>query len=920
MRNGPDGRFSENGPPDDLHDRVTPPELPWGVVDRSRLFARMNEAVEHPITTVTGPAGSGKTQLLTSWARSAQCPLRCAWLTVERADTDPQVFWPAVMAALARVRTRDRSAAGPADSATPVVEALLTIEHPLALVLDDVHLVEGSAVEPELVHLVRHLPSRVRLVLSGRYLPELPLARLRVERKLCALTGRDLAFTLSESAAMLAESGVELSEKTVSTLCERTEGWSAGLRLATMSLMDGSPSDELLREFGGEHVEVADYLLSEVLARLPADVADFLLRTSICERLTGELAAELTGRADSTELLRWMTRHNVFTTAENPRQVWFRYHPMLGELLRSRLDRLGVATVRELHRMASCWYSAHAMPVEAFDHALRAQRWEHAMTILNDRWLSMYLDGKLVMLRNLIDRVPAEHLAESELRDVRAAVELALGEVGHDAVDSSLTGAGFDSYINDTATESGQQVESAAHEPANPAGIARLVDEASSGPSPSPAALVVALERARLAGDLVSAVCTARRLIALSESDEYGTTTMAGDLKALALQQLGVTEFWAGRRTDSEAHLREALSVAADNGRPYVQLGCQGQLVGVLTPQNRLSAALRESEDAVALVHERGWEFTGAAAELWHALGWAAYMRGDLDLAEQYLEGAEVAVRRQDAAVTTTVLLVRGLIAALKGRNREALGLLDSGVQVMSRLKARYVFSDYLLVERARLRLASGDVAGTRALLDQHPADPTGPVHLIIAKAELLVNDGNRGQAIELLEPAIRAGQGLADQHLQAMVLLALLRRQHGDEAAGVATVLEAIEIAAPERLVQPFLQFGEPVEGLLRAAERQGNPDREFIDLVRTCTSWVSRATAEPHPPDRTAAFTDPPTERELDVLRALDGFATLPEISSNLFVSVNTLKSHLRSLYRKLGVASRRDAVISGRSQGLL
>ncbi|RCW45874.1 LuxR family maltose regulon positive regulatory protein [Halopolyspora algeriensis] len=920
MRHDTEVRSVEAGAPGDLFDRTRVPELPSGVVNRSRLFHRLGEATAYPITTVTGPAGWGKTQLLTSWVRSPECSLSCAWLTVEHSDTDPRLFWPAVMSAVARARTRDRAAGGAVDSVAPVVEALLAIEEPLLLVLDDVHLFERSAVESELVRLVQHLPPQVRLVLSGRYLPTLPMARLRVEHKVYALTGKDLAFTFGESAAMLAESGVDIPEQVASVLCERTEGWSAGLRLAALSLLDGLPAEDLLHEFGGEHMEVAEYLMAEVLSRLPPDVEDFLLKTSICGRLTGDLAAELTGRDDSMELLRWMARHNLFTTAENPRQVWFRYHPMLGELLRSRLDRLGSNAVRKLHRSASSWYAAHDMPSEAFDHAVRAEDWAPAENLLGDRWLSMYLDGKLMTLRELIDRLPAERVAGSELADVRTAVGLALGDGNHNTTDSALTGAGFDSYTGPAAVPVTQRMEAAAHEPAKPAGIEKLIDEAGTESPSSAPALVVALERARLAGDLVAAVCIARRLIALSESDEYRGSATASDLQALALQQLGVTEFWAGRRTDSEAHLREALSVALDNGRAYVQLGCRGQLVGVLTPQNRITDALREADDALTLVREHGWEFTGAAAELWHALGWAAYMRGDLDLAEQYLDGASVAVRRQDAAVSTTVLLVRGLIVGLKGRKRDALAMLESAAQVMARLRARYVFADYLLVERARLRLAIGDVAEARALLEEYPDDPGGPVHLTIAKAELLASDGQPEPAIQLLDPAIRIGQGLTDQRLQAIVLLALLQLQGGNEQAAVTTAAEAIQVAAPEQLVQPFLQFGKPVARLLSAAERNGSPHRDFTDLIRARATSLWPVNAGPQLHAGGVDVEEPPTERELEVLQALDGLATLPEISAAMFVSVNTLKSHLRSLYRKLGVGSRRGAVERGRSLGLL
>ncbi|ODU06693.1 MAG: hypothetical protein ABS81_04230 [Pseudonocardia sp. SCN 72-86] len=895
------------------------PDLPGGVVARPRLFRLLSDALACPIVTVTGPAGWGKTQLLASWVRSPHCPLKAAWLSVERSDGDPRVFWPAVMAAVSRSRQDPRDAPQPVDSVSPVLEALLSVEQPLLLILDDVHLVEGSAVESELARLVRMLPPRVRVVLSGQYLPTLPLAKLRVERRVFSITGKDLAFTTAESAAMLAESGVEVSEHVAETLRDRTEGWSAGLRLAALSLIDGLPPEELLNHFGGDHIEVADYLMSEVLSRLPVDVEDFLLRTSVCDRLTGELAAELTGRQDSAELLKWMARHNVFTTADGPRQTWFRYHAMLGELLRSRLDQLGAATVQRLHLTASSWFSAHRMPVEAFEQAVRAEHWTSAAAILKDAWLAMYLDGKLVQLRELIDRLPHAIAAESELDDVRSAVGLAVGDASVSPGEGELTGAGFDSY-HAAAPLPPLHVEAAARESLDPIPLEEMAAASGRWHRPTLPKLVVDLERARLGGDLVAAVAAAQQLVRLADSGDLEHVVHASDVRALTLQQLGMTEYWAGRRADAEAHLREALAEAADNSRAYVQLGCLGQLVLVLTAQNRLTEAMKESEAALALVHEQGWEFTGAAAPLWYALGWATFVRGELDVAEQHLEGAAVAVRRQDAAISTTLLLARGMINQIRGRTRDALGLLEEACRVMSRLRARYVFGDYIIGEQARLRVAIGDISGARAILEHYPQDPAGPIHLSIAWAELLSGEKKTQEATGILELATRTGQGLVDQHTQALILLALLRDHAGDDKRAVDTIAEAVALAAPEQFVQPFLVFGRPIERLLRAASRLPGADHAFVERVLARAEVLWPVATPSGRTGRTEVLDQQLTARELQVLGSLDSLASLPEISASLFVSVNTLKAHLRSLYRKLGVGSRREAVTKARSLGII
>ncbi|WP_418057459.1 LuxR C-terminal-related transcriptional regulator [Pimelobacter simplex] len=880
-------------------DRTTIPDLPGGVVDRPRLFRMLNESLRHPVVTVTGPAGWGKTQLLASWVRSPYCAMPAAWLSVDPSDTDPQVFWPAVMAAVSRIRGPVPEGDRTFDSVAPVAEALLGVEDSLVLILDDVHLLQGSPVGTGLAGLVRMLPPQVRVVLSGQYLPELPLAKLRVERRVGMITGRDLAFTVDETAEMLAESGNLVPAPVAAELHDRTEGWSAGLRLAVLSLLDGLAPEDLLSQFGGDHVEVADYLMSEVLSRLPENVEDFLLRTSICDRINGDLARELTGRADSAELLRSMALRNVFTTSDGPRQTWFRYHTMLSELLRSRLPSLGPEAVEDLHLRASAWFEAHDMPRQAFDHAARARRWDRARDLLMSQWLPMYLDGKLVSIAELVDRLPSEVAADPGVRQVRAAVGLALGDGHLSPGEEALSGAGFAAYTSDD----------------DPAHL--VVADRADLTIPE---LVVDLERARLAGDLSAVVRAAQRLVAHADASAHRDAATASDLRALAFQHLGITEYWAGRRDDAEAHLREALAEATGSGREYVQLGCLSHLVLVLTVQNRLTEGMRATDAALALVSARGWEITGAAAEVWHALGWVAYLRGDLDLAEKHLTGATLAVRRQDAAVVATVLLVRGLTASLRGRKREALTLLDEARTAMSRVREHYVFDDYVVGEQARLRLAVGDAAGARRVLDRHPAVPDGPVHLSVASAELLVHDGDLPGAVALLERATKAGQGLIDQHLQALVLLALLHDRSGDEWKAVATLCAAIALAAPEGYVQPFVQFGRPIERLLHAAAPHATAHRAFVSRLLDQHEGLWSAADAPRPPGAGDSLAEPLTERELEVLRALNSDASLAELSDALYISVNTLKAHLRNLYRKLDVGGRHQAVAKAKALGLV
>ena len=899
-----------------VSDRTVLPTLPDGVVNRPRLFTILESALSCPVVTVTSPAGWGKTQLLSSWLGSPDRQGRVAWLSIDRADTDPQVFWPAVMAALSDVWQETDSVDGQAVSDASVIGALERVNEPLVFVLDDVHLLHNSAVVPGLARLLRVLPPLVRIVLSGQFLPELSLAKLRLEQRVISITSRELAFNASETAEMLATSLIDLPETSVSALSARTEGWPAGLRLAVLSLQDGLHPSELFDQFGGEHVEVREYLSAEVFSHLSPETEDFLLRTSICERLTGDLANALTGREDGTELLRWLTRHNVFTISDG-RQAWFRYHTMFSELLRGRLERLGAETVRELHLTASSWFSAHEMPVEAIDHAALAGDTAGTAVILMESWLSMYLDGKHVSLGEVIDRLPIGVNAWPSVAYVRAAVHLAFG-------DSAFSGNGrgpFPHTVNDAGIdELRTRLRSLWGEPGD--SLVKANGMSVSNPSqflPSIPVIVVDLMSARLIGNLEGARVAAQQLLDLSESHDLRASPTALDLRALALEQLGMTEYWAGRWADAELHLRDAFIEAKSNGRAYVELGCLAQLVLVLTIQNRLTEALAEAESAIALVRQRNWEVTGPAAELWHALGWVAYLRGDLDLAEKHLEGASLAVRRQDASVGATVLLARGLTANLRGRKEEALALLAESHQAMEKHHGRYVFEDYVIGEEARIKVAIGDVIGARALLAPYPDDPSGPIHLSIARTEILLNENRRDAALTHLEEAARLGQGLTDQRLQALVLLALLQSDAEDRIRSKRTMLEALELAEPEGYIQPFVQFGRAIEPLLRAIAADSKSRHPFINSIldHGRLIWISKKPVRAKPYSGGILQT---TEREMEVLRALDSLASLAEISESLFISSNTLKAHLRSLYRKLDVGSRRAAVKKAQTIGLI
>lgn len=867
-----------------LDAKISVPRPLSGVVERPRLFALLDEAVRLPVTTLAAPAGSGKTQLLASWVPGIE--YRVAWLTLDHSDGDPWRFWTGVLTALRRVVPETEStllstlSPAPDNGYSPavlpalVVDALAELTSPVLLVLDDIHALEDSSAAEGLSFLMSHLPPPVRLVLCGTHLPQLPRARLRLEGRLATVPSGALAFTEDEAEALFLHAGVEVDAELVTELTRRTEGWSAGLRFAALTGAEGGLALDkgMLTE---AEFETSEYLVTEVMRHLPAEVQHFVLHSCVCERISGGLGDHLTGRSDGAAILRWLAGRNVFTVGTDDGSDWYRYHAVFAAMLRRQLDTSGAPSAVELHRRASEWLADAGLVVESFDHAVRGQVWDRARQTLSRSWLSMYLGGELVTLRDMLDRLPpatdGQGQEDSRLRRIAG---LALGEP-----DAGTT-----------------------------------EDAGSEGRTLTDHVLTLILSRSR--GDLVTARAAALALHRLAEDPSCPHDT-ATDIRALALHELGVTEYWAGERAEAEKHLREALTAARVGERDYVALGCISQLVGVLTAQDRLDDALQVAADGVELARRRGWEQTAATAELWHALGWINYLRDNLDDADHYLDQSDEAAGEADSAVRATIKLVRALVLSQRGQKRRALAHLEDAAHAIECLREPHIFAAYVEAETARLLLALGQVGAVRRALSAEP-EPGESVHLSIARAELLISDSRAEVAWRLMRRAVEEGSGFLDQRIQARVLLAVLEGQEQGMRSGLVVMTEAVELAATERMIQPMLQFGPRVDRMLEVLERRQSRHHDFIVEVRAHIAASVTAAYRTRPAD--SGLEEPLTAREAEVLARLDGMDTLPEIAAELFVSVNTVKAHLRSLYRKLGVHGRREALSRAEELGLL
>jgi LuxR family maltose regulon positive regulatory protein len=350
---------------------------------RFRLIDRLNQGMAQKLIMVCTPAGFGKTSLLADWAASTERPV--AWLSLDPHDNDPVRFWRYVVGAL------DRTCLGLAEHVLPVLtptsviggEVVVTAlanqlqagPETLALVLDDYHLIESRPIHEGMAYLLDHLPPRLRLIISSRSDPPLPLARLRGSGQLAELRATDLRFNPDETSALLRDAwGLDLTPHTIAALEARTEGWGVGLQLAALSLRERADPDTFLTELAGTHRYILDYLSEEVLERQPERVQAFLLQTSILDRLCGPLCDAVTDDADGQDMLERLERSNLFLVPLDDERHWWRFHQLFRDLLRVRLHRTGAARMSELHRRAGAWCAQHGLIDEAIQHAVAFRR------------------------------------------------------------------------------------------------------------------------------------------------------------------------------------------------------------------------------------------------------------------------------------------------------------------------------------------------------------------------------------------------------------------------------------------------------------------------------------------------------------------------------------------------------------------
>ena len=877
------------------------PSVRAGVVSRCALFGRLSEAER--VVQVSAPAGSGKTVLVRSWIAEAGLARRAAWVSVDGEQRDELGFWVSVADALrgtaaGSALVRPLTAA-PGLDGWAVVERLLADLAPLGerlwLVIDDAHLLGSGGVLAQLELLVVRAPAELRFVFAGRRELRLGLSRLRLEGELTEIRAADLRFSVAEARALLAAAGVVVPEGALARLHGRTEGWAAGLRLAALSLAGHPDPERFAAEFSGTDRTVAEFLLAEVLDRQSAEVRLLLLRTSVLERVCGPLADVLTGGSGGERVLQDLERAGAFVVSLDAGRSWFRYHQLFADLLRLELYRTELAERAGLHAAAARWLAGQGHLVEAVRQAQAAADWPMAAGLLADHWLDLYLAGRGATLAGLLAGFPCRVVAASpELTAVRAAGDLVRGA------------------LEDAGRHLAMAVGALAAVPAERRSRVQVM------------LAVLRLFLARRLNDFPVVAQEAQRLLALTEAADAAHLGLNEDLRAAASISLGIAEVWAFRFEDAERHLSQGVALARLIGRPYLEFtglvhGAHGMLL--FRPGGWQTEWSRQ---AIELAERHGWRDETLAGMAYAQLGIVMLYQGRLDEAEPWLDRAEQTLRTEvEPAAGISLRYARAVLELARGRDQQALAAFGAAEKLAAALTRPHPMVTSMRSRMLHTLVRLGQTGRAEQALAELGEDERASAPMRTAAAALRLATDDPQAAADALAPVLDAPVCgvLRVQLVTALLLQARARDALGDQPAAGPALERALEITGSTGILLPFLL--DPAPGLLERHRRRGTAHPVLIAQILDLLRRPARAAPPPGSPPRWAlprGVDEQLTDSETRVLRYLPTHLTAHEIASELFLSVNTVSTHTRHLYAKLGVHSRHEAVDRARALGLL
>jgi len=907
-----------------------PPTRPQLVL-RPRLIERLNEGLlsGRKLTIISAPAGFGKTTLVSEWV--ADCGRPTAWLSLDEGDSDPARFLIYLITALQTIAPNVgegvlsllRSPQPPPTESILIalLNEITTIPNNFILVLDDYHLTDSKTVDNALTFLLEHLPSQMHLVITTREDPNLPMAQLRAQGKLTELRIADLRFTPAEAGEFLNKAtGLNLSVENISALEARTEGWIAGLQLAVLSMQGHQDVSGFIQAFDGDHRYIVDYLVEEVLQRQPELVRNFLLQTSILDRLNGPLCDAITGLPGGKARLETLQRGNFFLIPLDDKRHWYRYHHLFADVLRMHLMTEQPHQVPALHRSASEWYEQNGSRVDAIRHALTGRDFERAAGLIELAAPAMRRSRQDATLFGWMKALPDELFRARPVLNVEyVGALLSNGQL--EGIEDRLRDA--ERWLDTTVDWCAQTEVSVAETRAEPSRRMIVMDEREFRRLPG----LVAMYHAGLAlimGDVPRTITYAQRVLDVVPEDDHVTRGGAAALLGLASWTIGDLESAHRSYAEGMAHLQKAGNISdAINGATTLAV--------IRITQGRLREAMHIYEQALQLAAEQGAIVPRGTADMYVGLSELHRERNNLHAATQNL------LRSKELGEHAGFPQNRYRWFVAMARIRQTQGDLEGALDLLHEAEVQYA-SDFspnvhpISARKIRVWVTQGrlteafewarekGLSAEDELCYLHEFEHITLVRILLAQYGIHRTESAIHEAIKLLERLLKAAQegGRIGSVIEILVLQALAHHAQGEIHAALAPLEHALTLAEPEGYIRIFLDEGSPMAQLILEATAHGiMPSYTSKILIAfegqgkqsTSTSpipdWQSQSSPASQP------LIEPLSQRELEVLHLFKTDLLGPEIARELVVALSTVRTHTKSIYSKLNVNNRRAAV---------
>jgi LuxR family transcriptional regulator, maltose regulon positive regulatory protein len=859
------------------------PPLRPGIVSRPRLLEKIQAALNYPLTLISAPAGFGKTTLLSEWIHYGQSRIPSAWLSLEETENDPVRFWDYLIAALQTVQPKTGEIAlSLLHSPQPLpIEAVLTalindlakVSEDFILVLDDYHFINSEPVHKGINFLLEHLPPKMHLIIGTRVDPPFPLVHFRGQGKLLEIGTEDLRFNLEEASALLnTMNNPELSAENVEILNTRSEGWIAGLKMAMLSMQNEKDIPGFISRFTGSQRYIMDYLLEEVLNRQSQEVQDFLLKTSVLQRLSGSLCDAVTQSQNGSEMLLTLERDNLFVIPLDASREWYRYHHLFGELLYHKLEiKYGKDGVSRLHQIASQWYENQKLPEDAIYHALAARDWERVLRIVSVPEVNVRYQTTQTML-NWLRQIPDEILYANL-------------EVCHNYMWALLVA---------------QRIDDAKIV------ISRLEPKAPETPLWQGRIAAFRTSIAALQGDTAHIEEYAQQALSLLSTREPGT-------RAAVLISLGAYYTMINRYTEAEPLLQEALAIWQSAGMPSGVMVALSYLGVVIMMKGQLELAEKTFQEAIAMAEHA---IHNANAHL--HLGWIHYLRNELEAAVAHQERV-IELQKFSGMPFEAIHVCLACSRLARGENEKAeLALAEADCRISENKAASH--------EIARIAACHVFFASIK-----HDADSEARWLDILAANEKHFNPeppwssrrrlyAREGRAAAILhfqdecEDFLRTGQLLK---VPAVRLCQALLAESDEEALNFLS--EALSEGRVMGDIRDFVDEGLALAPLLRKAialKIEPEYARKLLDIIEMEAN-TRRFQKKAAVSLQTSSLL---SEREIEVLRLVAEGISNELIAGQLSVSLATIKTHVHHIIEKLGVRDRSQAVFKAKELKLL